>query len=129
MLMERLHGAELGYNWGKGADKIMATRQRQVFCPLELLTQRLCPFPLLSMRGMGEVAAGVIWESVQQVSIISPMYVHWEKVENCSYKKCSCLVTIYNREVFAVSQSVFIYVTSFIPPNNPALFTEGYNPQ
>lgn len=64
MLTERLHGAELGYSWGKGADKIMGTRQRQVFCPLEFPIQSLCPFPLLSKREMGQVAAGVIWESV-----------------------------------------------------------------
>lgn len=44
-----------------------------------------------------------------------------EKAENFSFKQFGCLVTIYSREVFAVSPSAFTYATSCILPNNPAL--------
>ena len=71
----------------------------------------------------------MLWEFVQHVSIICPTCGHWKKVEDHSGKEFTCLVTIYNRELFSVLQSVFANVTSLIPPNNPALFTQGYNPQ
>lgn len=57
-LMVRLPSAEWGGYRGEGTDKVVAVRQRRLFRPLEILTQRLSPSSLLSRRGMGEVAAG-----------------------------------------------------------------------
>lgn len=62
---------------------------------------------LESRKGMGEVAAGMFWESVYHVSIISPMCGHWKKVGNHSCKEFSGLVTTDSREVSAVLQSDF----------------------
>lgn len=60
-----------------------------------------------SRREVGEVIAGMLWESAQHVSRISPRRDPWKKAENCSCGEFSCLVTTDSREVSAVLQNDF----------------------